>query len=183
MGKNILIAVAAFVLGVGAVLGWFYFSANGTESTTKVYGDWKLSCPPRNAAGAGCALTQDIIQGGAGVTLVHLQLVRRGDAQQLLIVVPHGVLLKPGLGLVIGNAPLRALQYQTCDGVGCIAILPLDQTTLDALQIADAGRIVVVWRDGKDVAFPYSLRGFAEGASAFGWEAYKRNSWLGRVLP
>ncbi len=183
MGKTLLIAVAAFVLGVAVVLGGLYFSRNGTESTTKVYGDWKLSCPSRNTASAGCALTQDIIQGGTGVTLVHLQLVRSDNTQRLLIVVPHGVLLQPGLGLVIGSTPLRVLKYQTCDGVGCIAILPLDQTTLDALQAADAGRIVVVWRDGKDVAFPYSLRGFADGKSVFGWETYKRNTWLGWFLP
>jgi invasion protein IalB len=115
--------------------------------------------------------------------LVHLQLVRKDDTQRLLIVVPHGVLLRPGLGLVIGNVPLRVLKYETCDGVGCIALLPLDGPTLDALQAADAGRVVVVWRDGKDVAFPYSLRGFGKGVSAVGWEAYKRNSWLGRFLP
>ena len=183
MGKTLLIAVAAFVLGAAAVLGGLYLSRNGTESTTKVYGDWKLSCPPRKDAKAECALTQDIIQGGTGATLVHLQLVRSDKTQRLLIVVPHGVLLQPGLGLVIGSTPLRVLKYQTCDGVGCIAILPLERPTLDALQAADAGRIVVVWRDGKDVAFPYSLHGFATGVSAFGWEAYMRNSWLGRFLP
>ena len=182
MGKTLLTAIAAFVLGVGAVLGGLYLSRNNTESTTKTYGDWKLSCPPRSAA-AECALTQDIMQGGTGVTLVHLQLVRGDNARRLLMVVPHGVLLKPGLGVVIGNAPLRVLQYQTCDGVGCLAYLPLDPPTLNALQEADAGRIVVVWRDGKDVAFPYSLHGFAKGVSAFGWETYKRGSWLSRVLP
>jgi len=183
MGKNFLVAIVAFVLGAGAVVGGLYFSRNDTESMTKTYGDWKLSCPPRNVAAAECTLTQDIVQNGTGMALVHLQLVRGDDTKRLLIVEPHGVLLKPGLGLVIGNAPLRVLQYQTCDSVGCIALLPLDQPTLDALKEADVGRIVVVWRDGKDVAFPYSLRGFAKGASAFGWEAYKRGSWLGRVLP
>ena len=183
MGKTLLIAVAAFVLGAAAVLGGLYLSRNGTESTTKVYGDWKLSCPPRKDAKAECALTQDIIQGGTGVTLVHLQLVHRDNTQRLLIVVPHGVLLKPGLGLVIGNAPLRVLKYETCDGVGCIALLPLDRPALDALEAADAGRIVVVWRDGKDVAFPYSLHGFGKGVSAVGWETYKRSAWLGWFLP
>jgi invasion protein IalB len=183
VSKKLLIAGAAFVLGVVAVLGWLYFSGNGTESTARVFGDWKLGCPPRTVAAAECALTQDVMQGGTGVTLVHLQLVHKDAERRLLIVVPHGVLLKPGLGLIIGNAPLRVLQYQTCDTVGCIAILPLDQTTQDALQAVDAGRIVVVWRDGKDVAFPISLRGFAKGASAFGWETFKRHSWLGRYLP
>jgi invasion protein IalB len=178
-----LTAIAAFVLGVGAVLGGLYLSRNNTESTTKVYGDWKLSCPPRNVTEAKCALTQNIIQGGTGVTLVHLQLVQRDNTQRLLIVVPHGVLLKPGLGVAIGNTPLRVLKYETCDGVGCLAYLPLDETTLDSLRQAESGRIVVVWRDGKDVAFPYSFRGFDKGVSAFGWEAYKRNSWLGRLLP
>ena len=183
MGKTLLVAIAAFVLGVCTVLGGLYFSRNGTESTTKLYDDWKLSCPPRATVAAECALTQDVIQGGTGVTLVHLQFVRDDNAQRLLIVVPHGVLLQPGLGLVIGNAPLRVVKYQTCDTVGCIALLPLDPPTLNALQAADGGRVVVVWRDGKDVAFPYSLHGFAKGARALKWETFKRNSWLGRFFP
>ena len=183
MGKTAFTAVAAFLLGAGVVLGALYLSRNNTESTTKTYGDWKLRCPPRNDAKAECALTQDIIQGGTGATLVHLQLVRKDNIQRLLIVVPHGVQLKPGLGVVIGNAPLRVLKYETCDGVGCLAYLPLDRTTLDTLNGAESGRVVVVGRDGKDVAFPCSLHGFGKGLSAAGWETYKRNAWLGRLLP
>ena len=87
------------------------------------------------------------------------------------------------MGVVIGNAPLRLLQYQICDSVGCLAYLPLDAATLDALRDTDTGRIEVVWRDGKEVGFPCSLRGFTKGVSAMGWTAFKRKSWLGGLLP
>jgi invasion protein IalB len=183
VARNLLVAIAAFVLGIGATLGGFALSMNSTESTTAAYGDWKLSCPPRGAAKAECALTQDILQSGTGMTAVHLQLVGGDDARRLLIVVPHGVLLKPGLGLVIGNAPLRLLHYEACDTVGCLAYLPLDAATLDSFQDAETGRIEVIWRDGKEVGFPCSLRGLTKGMSAMGWKTFKRNSWLGALLP
>ena len=48
---------------------------------------------------------------------------------------------------------------------------------------ADTGRIQVVWRDGKEVGFPCSLRGFTKGLSAIGWKTFKRKSWLGALLP
>ena len=183
VARSALIAAVAFVLGIGATLGGLSLSRNGSESTTAAYGDWKLSCPPRSDAKAECTLTQDILQSGTGMTAVHLQLVGGDDARRLLIVVPHGVMLKPGLGFVIGNAPLRLLQYEACDSVGCLAYLPLDAATLDTLHDADTGRIEVIWRDGKEVGFPCSLRGFAKGLSAIGWKTFKRKSWLGALLP
>lgn len=183
MGKSILMAVGAFVLGVGVALGGFYLSRDANESTATTYGDWKLSCPPRADAAAQCVLTQDVMQGGTGATLVHMQLVGAQNARRLLIVVPHGVLIKPGLGLAVGNEPLRVLHYQTCDSVGCLAYLPLDASTLDSLHDAEAGRIIIVLRDGKELAYPCSLRGFAKGLGAFSWASFKRSSWLGGLLP
>ena len=182
MGRTLLIAIAALVVGVVGTLGGISLSRNSTESTTSIYGDWKLSCPPRSVAKGECTLTQDVLLSGTGQTAVHLQLVR-GETQRLLIVVPHGVLLKPGMGVVIGNAPLRLLRYETCDSVGCLAYLPLDTATLDAVRDADTGRIQVVWRDGKEVGFPCSVRGLTRGMSAMGWQAFRRNSWLGGLLP
>ncbi len=182
--KKLVLAIAGFALGIVVALGGFALSRDGNESTATTYGDWKLSCPSRNAASAECALTQDIMQSGTGMTLVHMQLVGGSSSgNQLLIVVPHGVLLQPGLGLVIGRNPLQVLRYKTCDSVGCLAYLPLDSATLDALREDDSGRIVVVWRDGKELAYPCSFRGLTKGVSAYGWASFKRSSLLGRLLP
>ena len=183
MGKKILLMIGAFIAGIGVTLGGFALSKDTNLSTATTYGDWKLACPPRAVAKAECALTQDILQNGTGMTFVHMQLVGAGDARRLLIVVPHGVLIKPGLGFAAGNTPLKVLQYETCDSVGCIAYLPLDTATLDTLTDTEAGKIIVVWRDGKELAYPCSLRGFTKGLSAFGWASFARTSWLGRLLP
>jgi invasion protein IalB len=177
------VSVAAFVLGVIVILGVLYFLHGDTESTARVYGDWRLNCPPASANVSRCALTQDIMQSGTGVTLIHLEYSKFDDAQRLTIVVPHGVLVKPGLGFGIGKAPLRILKYLTCDQVGCVVLMPLDRATFTALQGGGEGRIVIVARNGQEAAFPYSLNGFADGAGMLGWEAFKRSSWLGRLLP
>ena len=181
--SRIFLILAAFVLGAVTVLGVLYLLRNGTESTTKLYGDWKLSCPPPSSTTSACALTQDIIQNGTGVTLVHLQATRVDAAKRLVIVLPYGVLLEPGLGVSIGGASPRLLQYQTCDTVGCRAVLPLDQATIETLKGAEFGRIVVVASNGKAVGVPFSLRGFTDGARALDWEAFKRSSGVGVFLP
>ena len=181
--RRFTVAVSAFALGAIVVLGALYLLHGVTEASARVYGDWRLNCPPASASVSRCALTQDIMQSGTGVTLVHLEFAKFDDERRLTIVVPHGVLLKPGLGFGIGKAPLRVLKYLTCDQVGCVVLLPLDEATFTALQNGDTGRIVVVARDGQESAFPYSLQGFGDGASMLGWEAFKRSSWLGRLLP
>jgi invasion protein IalB len=183
VGNKLVLVIAGLVLGVVVTLGGFALSRDGNESTATTYGDWKLSCPSRNAASAECTLTQDIMQSGTGMTLVHMQLVGGSSGNQLLIVVPHGVLLQPGLGLVIGRNPMRVLKYKTCDSVGCLTYLPLDSAALDALREDDSGRIVVVWRDGKELAYPCSFRGLTKGIGAYGWASFKRSSWLGILLP
>ena len=183
MGKVILATVGGFLLGAAALLVATNLLHGGTETSARVYGDWRLNCPPADAKAAACTLTQDIVQNGTGTTLVHIEFADTEQDDRLAIIVPHGVLLQPGLGLGIGSEPLRVLKYQTCDRVGCVVVQPLDQATLAALREADSGRVVVVSSGGQEVAFPYSLKGFRGGMRMLGWESFRRRSWVGRQLP
>lgn len=183
MTRSILTGIGALILGMLAMLSITNIIHGDTESTARIYGDWRLNCPPTGAKVTACTLTQDIVQNGSGTTLVHMEIAQPENGRRIAIVVPHGVLLQPGLGLAIGTAPLKVLRYQTCDQVGCVVIEQLDDATLDALRNGESGRIVVVSRDGQELAFPFSLKGFAGGMRMVGWESFKRGSWLGRQLP
>jgi invasion protein IalB len=183
MGRVILTTVGGFLLGAVAVLGVTNLLHSNKESTTRVYDDWRLNCPPAAAKASACTLTQDLVQNGTGNTMIHIEFGLAGGEKRLAVIVPHGVLLQPGLGLGIGSAPLRVLKYETCDQVGCVVVLPLDDEILDALEDADDGRIVIVAGNGEQASFPYSLRGFKGGMRMLGWEAFRRSSWFGRQLP
>ena len=183
MLKPILITIGTFFLGMLATLGVTNLVHGNNETTARVYGDWRLNCPPATAKPSPCTLTQDIMQNGTGTTLVHIELAQSEGEKRLAVVVPHGVLIPPGLGLGIGSAQIQVLKYQTCDQVGCFVVQPLNDATLDALREADSGRIVVVSRDGQEVAFPYSLKGFSTGMRMLAWESFRRGTWVGRQLP
>lgn len=183
MIKSVLIGFGGLFLGMLAMLSITNLIHGGTESSARIYGDWRLSCPPTSAKVSACTLTQDVVQNGNGTTLVHIEIAQPKSETRIAIVVPHGVLLQPGLGLELGSAPLKVLKYQTCDQVGCVVVEQLDQATIDAIGDAEAGRIVVVSRDGQQAAFPLSLKEFRSGMRAVAWESFKRGSWLGRQLP
>ncbi len=183
MGRVILATVGGFLLGTAALLGATNLLHGSKETTARVYDDWRLNCPPAAAKASACTLTQDLVQNGTGTTMIHIEFGVASGEKRLAVVVPHGVLLQPGLGLGIGSAPLRVLKYQTCDQVGCVVVLPLDEETLDAFGEADDGRIAIVAGNGEQVSFPYSLRGFKGGMRMLGWEAFRRSSWFGRQLP
>ena len=183
MKRTIAVAAAAFLVGCLSVLAWVYFSRNGTESTTRIFGDWKQSCLSPSVATPNCSLTQAIRQSGSGATLADLQVVQGGDPPQFLIVVPNGVQLKSGLKLSIGNSAQMVLRYRTCNSIGCIAAMPLDAAALETLEGSDAGHIEVVWKDGNSIGIPFSLKGFPQGIAEFRWESFKRDYGMERLLP
>ena len=183
MSRLLLTAVIALLVGIGIVLATLFFLRGDAESISRVYGDWKLTCVAQTTSNGACALTQNILQSGSGATLVHLEFYQVGGKRHLMILVPFDVLLQPGLGFGIENASLRMVNYETCNSVGCIALMPIDDYTLCQLRSGDHCRIVVEGKDGKPIAFPCSLRGFDEGIGVFTWESLKRNTWMGRFLP
>ena len=61
----------------------------------------------------------------------------------MTIIVPHGVLLEPGLAFAIGNDPMRVRPYETCSNAGCIALVTADADTLKSLRANSAGSVTV----------------------------------------
>ena len=83
-----------------------------------------------------------------------------------VITVPLRVRLPPGLRIQVDNGPAVTLPFQICVPDGCVAQLKLEPDILAAFKKGIGGSIMVQVASGKEVATPFSLRGFTAGLSA-----------------
>ena len=119
----------------------------------------------RKGQGGGCSLTAQILREDGGA-LLSLSISDTAPGSQMSVVVPHGVMLEPGLGFSVGDGSLKVLPYETCMPQGCLVLVGLDSETLKAMKAATTGNVVVVPGNGSPVTIPFSLKGFAEGFAA-----------------
>jgi invasion protein IalB len=168
--------------GVIALIGERLIGGGGGENETRIlaFQDWRLVCPPESQPNARCTLTQEVVRQEGG-TLAMLALNNTAADSRLVITVPHGVLLDPGVGFASGKDALKVHPYETCTQAGCFAYVPLDAATLKSMQDNMAGQVVVVPATGEPVAIPFSLRGFKEGRAQLAEELGRRGSMLGSL--
>jgi invasion protein IalB len=176
-----LVGLGCFVLGaVAAALTLHAWQAaddfRGKVATTAYIQDWRLNCPPAAVTGTACSLQQAIFQRETHMTIADLTVARGVAADTLTIVVPLGVLIGPGLAFSAGGGSTTlAVPYATCSQAGCIAMTTLTPKELSQMENGAGGQITIVGRDGRPVALPYSLKGFADAMRE------RDKDWRGRT--
>jgi invasion protein IalB len=207
IGRKIAFPALFFVAGVvvaliGERLIGAIFGGEDNETRVQAYEDWRLVCPPAVAVAPPapppppppaegeaapppppapvaevppCSLTIEVVNQAGSI----VALAMNDPNSRLVVTVPHGVALEPGLGFAIGTEGMRIHPYETCTAVGCVAHVPVDADTLRLMQQSMAGEITVVPRNVQQpepVKIPFSLNGFAEGHAALAREAASRTS-------
>jgi invasion protein IalB len=163
----VLGGLGLFVLGavVGTVSLHFWMAGHDfrhTVATAEYIQDWQLNCPPAKQTADACSVRQIILQQGTNSPLAQIEVDRGVNADIIKFVVPLGVLVGPGLAFSTDGTGPVAVAYTTCDLSGCIAIAPLTATQLGQMEHGTGGRVIVLARNGKGAAIPYSLKGFAD---------------------
>jgi len=151
---------------------------NETRITQFQDQDWRVTCQSANTATQNCALTEQV-PGNAGVILT-LSITDTKPESSLSLMVPHGVMLQPGLGFTIGNEPTRVRPYETCTNVGCFALVTVDADTLKSLKSNMGGVVAVVAPNNpQPVSIPFSLKGFSDGYNELQRALARRTGFLG----
>jgi len=179
---RIVIPVALLVVGVLA--GWFghsYASAPANVPSIAMYQDWRLMCPSPADAKGSCAMVQDVVDAQRGAEIAHLALGKTKTGLEMVVTMPFDVLLAPGMGLSVGTDAVRVYPYQTCNAVGCIATLPVDDKLLASLRSAKQARLLFAMLNNKPIGLPFSLNGFNDANDAFSNNESRRTSWWGRL--
>ena len=174
----------AVFLFMGLALGWFGHKAlNGAPdiATISIYQDWRLACPPQSQKDGSCEIQQDVLDSKTHTELARLSIFRLNGANSLLVTVPFNVLLEPGIGLGFDTDKPLVYEYETCNGVGCIVRIKLDDALRATIGKSTQARVLFAGLDAKPVGLPFSVKGFNEAAAAFDSAEARRRSWWRRL--
>lgn len=155
--------VIVVLAGAAAVVWSLAGSAtkNAPTSASFGYDAWLVRCQSANDK-VGCGMTQKILdkRSRQAVLQLHLGRAPSGEGHQLVAVLPLGVSVPQGILIQIGESK-RTVAFTQCLPGGCVAPTPVDAAFLDVLKAGNEGRVAVLDRNGKAVAVPFSLKGFA----------------------
>jgi invasion protein IalB len=198
MNNNIeRLAIGGGALVLGLLLGWGLRGVatyNVATETTTPYQDWRTYCPPAATENVSCELMGDVrdttATGDVKPIVARISVIKdfrnkeNPGLETIALTLPLNVLLDPGVGLQIGKEPVKVFKYRTCNNVGCIAIAPLDETILDAMQSGAETRISFTGAQPNDKArtLTVSYNGFDDAHSAYKRGNSRRDSWFWRLF-
>lgn len=197
--KQISIAVA--VLVVGALIGWIgrgeLTGPPSTSTTATVYplkpgvklkdGDiaqsWQLVCPSATDEGKHCEITREVYDKDGGRVAQLTIMTKKGEkTPSLVMTVPLGVMLKPGLGLRFSGDDATSYKYATCTSGGCVAVTPFtDKMKADMLAAQDASLILATPGKQDSTELSFSMKQFQKVYSAYKTGEAKRSSLFWRI--
>jgi invasion protein IalB len=180
--------IVAGIVIAGALLGWIgrgVVAGPADVPTMQVYQDWRLICPARKEKDAHCRLASDIPDPSSGQAVASLAIVNEVGKDKkvtkvLLVTVPLGIALDPGLGLKLGS-DTKTFAYKTCLEGGCVAVVPSDEALEKMIADTNDATLAVARLDGKTVGLPFSTKGFADARKAYKNFEAKRSSWWWRL--
>ena len=134
---------------------------------TTTYSDWIVQCEKETDGKKQCGMGQGIRQQSKDgkqtvVVTVEIGFFPEEDNATMLIAVPLGVNLPPGMQLKIDAGEPVAAPFQVCGPKkGCLAAFKMDAKLVAALKRGKEGKIAFV-ASGKPAVVPISLNGFTK---------------------
>jgi invasion protein IalB len=174
------IVLPIVTLIVGLLIGWVgHGMASKPEdvASIRMYGDWRVACPqPSAASSGGCAMIEDVLDSQTHSEIAHLALGKnKAGATEMIVTMPFDVLLEPGMGLMVGTDKVRVYPYQTCNGVGCVATIAVDDKLASSLRGAKDARLLFAALNNKPIGLSFSLNGFDKAYDAS--SKFGQSSW------
>jgi len=146
--------------GAGIAIWNFGSSAEGPNSASFGFQSWLVRCQAGEAK-VGCGMSQTILDQRTRQSVLQLHLARavKDEGHQLVVVLPLGVTVPSGIVIQIGDLK-RNVAFTQCLPGGCLAPIKADGALIEKMKASAEGRAIVLDRIGKQVAVPFSLKGF-----------------------
>jgi len=160
---NTIIA-SAFATLMIAVLPFNALLAAPEEG--KTFDDWKIGCEKKpDSEEKICHLQQLITEGEKKnpILMVAVGYLPGRDAPTIIITLPLGVLLPPGLTLQVDENEAIAFPFEVCDPVGCRAGIELKDDLLKQFKTGNKAKLTFASMQRKPIGVPISLSGFTAG--------------------
>lgn len=137
-------------------------SAAGTEAAADDGGSpWRKLCLEDPASKKEVCITRQEARNeeGQAVAAVSVRLTE-GEKPRLLVEVPNGVLLPPGLGYQVDEGEVKQAIYVICTGVFCSAEAEVDEAFIDSLKAGSNLVVQMVNHTEQVVGIGFTLVGF-----------------------
>lgn len=155
---------------LGALISVLLTSPGFAQQTQVTRAAWQFGCGDAASGTRICQIQRDVVAGtgnGVGDKLVMQILITRepGAHEELLrFVTPHGVDLKSGLSYSVTHkgetSALRMLDYKTCSGRGCIALVAFNDDEIEAFIKGRKMDVAYTAGDLNQVNVSIDLKGF-----------------------
>ncbi|WP_421723710.1 invasion associated locus B family protein [Bauldia sp.] len=148
---------------------------------------WVKICSPTPVGGQNfCVTIQEIkAETGQFIASAAIREISGEESKSLVVAVPVGMMIQPGLRAQIDNNEQTELQYGVCLRNACYAELEVGTDFIDGLKRGGQLSLITVNTDGNPVTFPMTLVGFTAAYEGEGIEPegiQQRQDDLNRAL-
>lgn len=128
------------------------------------YGAWTLRCEQIADGSRGCIMFQDLVLATGGQTVLQFAvgLGPTDGTPTVLVSLPLGISLPPGIGVRIDDGTQASFPVERCEPNGCQAGMKMRPETLD--QLRHGKSVALTFHDGQrqPITMLLSLDGFDE---------------------
>ncbi|WP_162409247.1 invasion associated locus B family protein [Acuticoccus sediminis] len=108
-----------------------------------------------------CLVTQELRTGGGQVLASAAIRGFKGEQRQsILIAVPTGMVIEPGVQIQVDGGDPQKAEYQVCLQTACWAERAVNEAFISAMKSGTTMRLTAYNREGKQVPFDLPLTGF-----------------------
>lgn len=159
--------VATLILALGLIAVLPVASAKPTNE--EVFGDWRAQCgTPEGGGSEVCHVYQNLVSRETKKEILHAMVLytpKRKDPV-LIVTLPLGVALRPGIQIKVDKAEPRRMIFETCTNIGCRAGLLLDSKVLNEFKTGAQAGVSFFNLRGKQLNVPLSLTGFTKAVGS-----------------
>lgn len=159
---NVALGIAA--LGVAGFLAAQSVPGLLPGSEPNSFGDWAVRCIDRKAM-VPCDIVQSVNDTKTKQSIMQISYSYEPSKEQYAaqIRLPLGFLIPAGVLIRLdGKKDITNYQVTRCEAEGCFIERLTKSAELEPLRNAEQGIVVVMGKDGKPVALPFSLKGFGD---------------------
>lgn len=178
MRKGILsVMIGLAVLGVAGVIVAQTMPGLIPGAEPSSYGDWAVRCVERSGL-LPCDIVQTLkdTKSKKPVMQISYSYMPEKDIYGAQVMLPLGFMINAGVLIRLdGKTDVTDYPVTRCEPEGCFVEKLVKPGELDSFRIAKAGVLIVLGKDGKPIAFPFSLKGFGDALASM-VERNKRRS-------
>jgi invasion protein IalB len=135
--------------------------------------NWIKTCDTDKASKKEiCVITQELrTDSGTFIASASIRRIAGDKKYSMLVSVPNGMLIKPGLKAQVDAGDPISLIYVVCEARNCLGIADLDDAFVDSMKSGKAMILTVYNQQAKTVTFSMTLAGFGGALAGKGLDA------------